>query len=51
MQSKFYGNGAIYSMTITSEAIARELADTLRAKPVQAYEIPRLTADNDGVPF
>lgn len=38
--TRFFTNGAIYGMTITSEEVARGLAENLRARPVQAYELP-----------
>lgn len=55
--TRFFTNGAIYGMTITTEEVARGLATNLRARPVQAYELPRLAApardmdyeDNDRV--
>jgi hypothetical protein len=37
--TRFFSNGAIYGMTVTSEAVARGLAASMRARPVQAYEI------------
>ncbi|MEC4750003.1 hypothetical protein [Methylomicrobium sp. Wu6] len=40
--TRFFTNGAIYGMTITTEEVARALAANLRAKPIQAYEMPRL---------
>lgn len=40
--TRYFTNGAIYSMTPTSEAVARKMADSLRTVPVQAYEMPRL---------
>jgi hypothetical protein len=41
--TRFFTNGAIYGMTITTEEVARSIATHLRARPVQAYEMPRLT--------
>lgn len=38
--TRFFTNGAIYGMTITSEAVARGLAAQMRARPVQAYDLP-----------
>jgi hypothetical protein len=57
--SRFFTQGAIYGMTPTSEQVARGLADRLRARPVQAYELPQLqapgarraTSDEDGGDF
>lgn len=49
--TRLFTQGAIYGMTITSEEVARGLAQRLRARPVQAYEVeaPRLTcAQDDG---
>jgi len=40
--TRLFTQGAIYGMTITSEEVARALAMNLRAKPVEAYEIPEL---------
>lgn len=37
--TRFFTNGAIYGMTITTEEVARGLAANLRARPVQAYEL------------
>lgn len=48
--TRFFGNGAIYGITITTEEVARGLAARLRARPIQAYEIetmtPRITHDD-----
>ena len=41
--TRYFTNGAIYSMTPTSEAVARAMAANLRAEPVHAYDLPRLT--------
>lgn len=54
--TRFFTNGAIYGMTITTEEVARGLATNLRARPVQAYELPRLAApamtrEDDEVPY
>lgn len=40
--TRFFTNAAIYSMTVTSEDVARRLAAHLRARPVEAYELPKL---------
>jgi hypothetical protein len=37
--TRFFTSGAIYSMTPTSESIARGLATRLQAMPVQPYEL------------
>lgn len=42
--TRFFTNGAIYGMTITTKEVACGLAANLRARPVQAYELPRLAA-------
>jgi len=51
--TRFFTNGAIYSLTVTSEEVARKLAENLRARPVQAYELPRLSGPDhdDDQPF
>ncbi len=41
--TRYFTQGAIYSMTPTSEAVARKIAASLRTVPVQAYDMPRLT--------
>lgn len=38
--TRFFTQGAIYSMTPTSEEIARGVAEGLRARPVSPYELP-----------
>lgn len=40
--TRYFTNGAIYGMTPTTEEVARALATQLRARPIQAYELPRL---------
>lgn len=42
--TRFFTNGAIYGMTPTSEAVARGLAETMRAVPVTAYDLPRIAS-------
>lgn len=37
--TRFFTQGAIYGMTITSEDVARKLADAFRARPIHAYEL------------
>jgi hypothetical protein len=37
--TRFFTQGAIYSMTPMEEATARRLAENLRAAPVSAYEV------------
>jgi len=41
--TRYFTQGAIYSMTPTSEAAARAMAANLRTVPVQAYDLPRLS--------
>lgn len=48
--TRFFTQGAIYGMTPTSEDVARRLALQLRARPVQAYELPRLEGSTRTVP-
>lgn len=38
--TKFYGGGAIYAMTPTTEAHAREAAAQIRVRPVALYILP-----------
>lgn len=38
--TKFFGQGAIYSMTPIEEDVARSLADSYDQKPVSVYELP-----------
>ncbi len=40
--TRLFTQGAIYGMTITTEAVARAMAQSLRAQPIQAYELPQL---------
>lgn len=42
--TRFFTQGAIYGMTITSEQVAKAIAAGLRARPVQPYELPRAPA-------
>lgn len=37
--TRFFTQGAIYGMTVTTEDVARRLAQALKARPVQAYEL------------
>lgn len=39
--TKFFGNGAIYSMTPVSEEIARSALAYIRPRPVETYMLPR----------
>jgi hypothetical protein len=38
--TRFFGQGAIYSMTPTTEALARQAANAWHTPPVQRYELP-----------
>lgn len=38
--TRLFTQSAIYGLTILTEPLAVQLAATLRAKPVQAYELP-----------
>lgn len=40
--TRFFTQGAIYSMTPISEEVARGMAAGLRAAPIQPYDIPGL---------
>lgn len=44
--TRYFTQGAIYSMTPTSEEVARKMVESLRAVPVQIYELPRLSNDD-----
>jgi len=35
--TKLFGQGAIYSITLTSEAVARAVADQIRPEPISVY--------------
>lgn len=50
--TRYFGQGAIYSLSPVAEEIAREVAARQRARPVQAYELPAriavpMTVDED----
>ena len=38
--TRFFGASSIYSITPTSEEVARGIAETLRAEPIRIYELP-----------
>lgn len=38
--SRLFGAGSIYSITPTTEEVARGVADTLRAAPLTAWDLP-----------
>lgn len=44
--TRFFGANAIYSITPTSEAIARAMAQRIATRPVAAFELPQLKALN-----
>ena len=44
--TQLFGKGAIYSMSLTDEAIAREFAKRSRQRPVSAYDVAQLVKDN-----
>lgn len=45
MHTRLFGKGAIYSMSLTDEAIAREMAVRSGVRPVSRYEVGNLIAD------
>ena len=42
VHTRLFGKGAIYSISLTDETIAREVARRTGARPVQAYEVRKL---------
>ena len=42
--TKFYGNGAIYCITPTTEGLARTAAEQFRPRPVTEYDLARQAA-------
>lgn len=48
--TQLFGKGAIYSMSLTDEAIAREFAKRSSVRPVSAYDVPQLLKDNPQQP-
>lgn len=42
--TRFFTQGAIYGMTITTEDVARKLAAGMCARPISAYDLPRAPA-------
>lgn len=48
--TRLFGKGAIYSMSLTDETIAREMARRSTVRPVSAYEVGNLIADQRPVP-
>lgn len=45
--TRLFSNGAIYSISFVSEDVARGVSETLRARPVQSYELPHLPARDE----
>jgi hypothetical protein len=43
--TRLFGKGAIYSMSLTDEAIAREMARRSTVRPVSAYDVGKLIED------
>lgn len=43
--TRLFGKGAIYGMSLTDEAIARATAKASSPRPVSAYDLPALLAD------
>lgn len=48
--TRFFTQGAIYGMTITSEDVARQLAASMRARPISPYDLPQTPALTGRVP-
>ena len=44
--TRLFGKGAIYSISITDEAIARATASRMPNRPVYSYDLPALRADD-----
>lgn len=42
--TKFYGPGALFSITPTTEEIARAVACSIASRPIQQFELPQLKA-------
>jgi hypothetical protein len=45
--TKYYGNGAIYSMTPIAENIAMGLLERIRPRPMSVYDLPQLSNRRD----
>jgi hypothetical protein len=45
--TKFFGAGAIYAITPTTQEIATAVAERLVVRPVSAFELPQLKALNE----
>jgi hypothetical protein len=48
--TQLFGKGAIYSMRLTDEAIARAFAERSGERPVSAYDVAQLIKDNTPQP-
>lgn len=46
--TKFYGNGAIYSMTPTGETEARQALERIRVRPISPYLLPEHVSEDYG---
>lgn len=46
--TRFFTQGAIYGMTITTEDVARKLAAGMRARPISVYDLPQRPALTGG---
>jgi len=44
--TQLFGKGAIYSIKLTDEAIARAYAERLEERPVSSYDVAQLIKDN-----
>lgn len=42
--TQFYGGASIYAITPTTEAIVQAMAERLRPRPVERWELPALNA-------
>ncbi len=42
--TKFYGPGALFSITPTTEEIARAVACSIASRPIQQFDLPQLKA-------
>lgn len=42
--TRLFGNGAIYGISFTSEDVARQVAQALKARPVSPWDLPRAPA-------
>lgn len=42
--TRLFGNGAIYGISFTSEEVARQVAQALKARPVSPWDLPKRPA-------